>query len=65
MARRVDRRPVSKHKAGEILKHGEVKGKKLTPKQKRFFGFIRGGGIPTKRRVKRGQGRGGHRKVQV
>ena len=35
--------PVSKHKAGEILKHGEVGGKPLTEKQKGLFGAIRGG----------------------
>ena len=34
-------------KAKKILKHGEVKGHALTPKQKRFFGFVAGGGTPT------------------
>ncbi len=38
----------SAHKAGKILKHGKVRGKKLTTKQKGFFGLIRGGGTPTR-----------------
>ena len=40
--------PVSPAKAGEILRHGTVRGHKLTKKQKRLFGFIRGGGVPTR-----------------
>lgn len=39
---------LSMRKAGTILKHGEVKGHPLTMKQKRFMGFVRGGGTPTK-----------------
>ena len=35
--------PVSQAKAGEILKHGEVKGRPISKKQKKFFGFLRGG----------------------
>ena len=35
-------------KAKKILKDKEVRGHALTPKQKRFFGFIAGGGEPTK-----------------
>ncbi len=31
------------HKAGEILRDGTVHGHKLTAKQKRFFGWVRGG----------------------
>lgn len=31
-------------KARKILKDGKVKGKPLTPAQKRFFGHIAGGG---------------------
>lgn len=38
---------VSKAKAKEILKHGEVQGKPLTPKQKGLFG-ARAGGAPPK-----------------
>ena len=29
---------LSKAKAKKILRHGEVRGKKLTPKQRRFMG---------------------------
>lgn len=29
---------LSKHKAREILKHGSVRGKKLSKKQRGFFG---------------------------
>ena len=36
---------VSKGKAKEILRHGEVKGRTLTKKQKGFFG-ARAGGLP-------------------
>lgn len=39
---------LTQHKAGEMLKHGEVKGHSLTKKQKKFFGFIKGGGKPTR-----------------
>lgn len=42
---------VSSHKAKEILRHGEVKGHKLTKKQKGFFG-ARAGGAPMKRKKK-------------
>lgn len=38
---------ITKAKAGKILKHGEVKGKPLTKKQKGFFG-ARAGGAPVK-----------------
>ena len=38
---------LSKQKAKEILKHGEVRGRKLTPKQRRFMG-ARAGGAPVK-----------------
>ncbi len=34
---------LTKKKAGEILRHGSVHGKKLTKKQKGFFGARRGG----------------------
>jgi hypothetical protein len=36
-------------KAKKILKDGSVKGHKLTPKQKRFFG-AKAGGAKTKRK---------------
>ena len=42
-------RPVSKEKAGEILRHGEVRGHALTEKQRGFFGAIRGGAPPAPR----------------
>jgi len=34
---------ISKQKATKILKHGSVRGKKLTSKQRRFFGARAGG----------------------
>lgn len=40
----------TKAKAGEMLEHGEVRGKPLTPGQKGLFGMIRGGGTPTRMR---------------
>lgn len=40
---------LSPSKAGEILKHGSVHGKPLSPKQKRFMRFVEGGGTPTRR----------------
>ena len=36
-------RPVSSKKARTILHDGKVHGKKLTPKQRRFFGAISSG----------------------
>ena len=39
---------LTKAKAKKILKHGEVKGHKLTAKQRRFMG-ARAGGQPVKR----------------
>jgi hypothetical protein len=39
---------VSKAKAGEILRDGEVRGRPLTKKQRGYFGLIRGGGTPAK-----------------
>ena len=35
-------------KAKEILRHGKVHNKPLTSKQKKFMGFVAGGGEPTK-----------------
>ena len=40
---------LSKEKAKEILSHGEVRGHKLTPKQRAFMG-ARAGGSPVKRK---------------
>lgn len=40
---------LTKAKAKKILEHGEVHGKKLTKKQKGFFG-ARVGGQPVKRK---------------
>lgn len=39
-------------KAKTILRDGEIGGEKLTARQKRFFGFIAGGGVPTRLRKK-------------
>jgi hypothetical protein len=41
-------RYLSPQKAKKILTEGEVRGKSLTGRQKRFFGFVAGGGKPTK-----------------
>lgn len=35
-------------KAKTILREGKARGKSLSKKQKKFFGFVAGGGIPTK-----------------
>lgn len=40
-------------KAKKILKDGSVRGHKLTAKQRRFFGFVAGGGKLTRQRRKR------------
>ena len=42
---------ITKTKAKKILKHGEVRGKKLTKPQKGFFG-ARAGGLPVRRKKK-------------
>ncbi len=34
---------LSKAKAKKMLRHGKVRGKKLTPKQKRMMGAVAGG----------------------
>ena len=49
------KKPVSKTKARTILREGEIGGKKLTPKQKGFFGALAGGvlGHPKRRTKKR------------
>lgn len=45
---------LSSAKAKKILEDGSVRGHKLTTRQKKFFGFIAGGGTPTKSRGKHG-----------
>ena len=35
-------------KAGKILEEGKARGKKLSPAQERFFGWVRGGRKPRK-----------------
>jgi len=45
---------LTKKKAKTMLREGTARGKSLTTKQKKFFGFIAGGGKPT-RRSKRGR----------
>lgn len=37
-------------KAGKILKDGEVRGKPLTKKQKKFFGLVSSGEVSKKRK---------------
>jgi hypothetical protein len=49
MAKRKSRSGISQKKAKEILRHGEVHGKRLTKKQKAFFGAIAGGERPRKK----------------
>ena len=44
--------PPSPAKAKEMLRHGKVRGHKLSKKQKGLFGLIAGGGSP--RRMKHG-----------
>lgn len=38
--------PLTSEGAKEILKDGTIRGKKITDKQKRYFGYIAGGGKP-------------------
>lgn len=40
--------PLSMSKAKKILEDASIRGKALTAKQKRFFGFLAGGGKPTR-----------------
>jgi len=42
------KKTLSAEKAKQILKDGKVNGKLLTAAQKRYFGFIAGGGVPSK-----------------
>jgi hypothetical protein len=43
------RKRLTRKKARKILRHGSVRGKKLTGKQKRFLGAVAGGEKPRKR----------------
>ena len=43
----------SKAKAREILRDGSVRGKKLTAKQRAFFGAIAGGSTPRARKKRK------------
>lgn len=47
------KKKLTKAKAKKILEDKKVRGKKLTAKQKRFFGFIAGGGRPTRLKKKK------------
>lgn len=40
---------LSSEKAKKILKDGNIRGKKITPKQRGYFGLIAGGRKPKKR----------------
>jgi len=44
---------VTPAKAKKILRDGEIRGKKLTAAQKRYFGLIAGGGKPTRTKKKK------------
>jgi len=44
-------------KARKILRDGKIHGKKLTAKQRKYFGLIAGGGTPTGKKKKRGKRR--------
>ena len=43
---------ITKAKARKILRHGEIGGKKLTKRQRGFFG-ARAGGVPVRRKRKK------------
>ena len=45
---------LSKRKAKEILRHGEVRGHALTEKQEGLMGLIAGGGQPSKKKGYKG-----------
>lgn len=47
---------LTKRKAGQILEEGQIGGRPLTDPQKRLFGFVKGGGRPTRLREMRGGG---------
>lgn len=55
MSKHGKHKKLSKAKAKEILKHGEVRGHKLTKKQKGFFGARAGGQavVPKTKYIKR------------
>ena len=45
---------LSKSKAKEMLRHGEVHGEPLTEKQRGLFGLVAGGGRPSKKKGYKG-----------
>ncbi len=47
------KKTLTKRKARLILHEGEVRGHKLTEKQRGLFGLVAGGGKPTRLRKKR------------
>lgn len=49
---KVPHKKLTKKKAKEILRHGSVRGHRLTRKQRGFFG-ARAGGAPVKRATRR------------
>ncbi len=42
------RKVISAAKARKILRDKEIRGRPLTPAQRRYFGLIAGGGVPTR-----------------
>lgn len=47
------KKTISMGKAKKILRDGKIGGKRITAKQKRFFGFIAGGGKPSRLKNKK------------
>lgn len=43
-------RKLGQKKARKMLRHGKVRGRKITPRQRKFFGWVAGGRKPRKRR---------------
>jgi len=43
MAKKTVKKGPTRAKAKEMLKDGKIGGKKITPKQKRYFGWVAGG----------------------
>lgn len=41
---------ISRQKAGTILRHGMVRGRRLTRRQRGLFGLVRGGSRPSRLR---------------
>jgi len=56
---------LTKAKAKKILKHGSIRGHKLTKKQKGFFGARAGGSpIKTKKKGRKGNGALGYSRLK-